>query len=74
MDISSTKCEDIIVIAEHTSMTYRQIAANIGIGLASATRVIKQQQRTKAMDNRRKGKCGRKRKQQHGRAISASQK
>ena len=62
MDISPTKRERIIVLRENTSMTYRQIAANAGVGLASVCRVIKQNQRTESIDIKRKGNCGRKRK------------
>ena len=62
MDISPTKRERIIVLAENTSMTYRQIAENAGVGLASVSRVIKQNQRTRSIDIKRKGNFGRKRK------------
>jgi len=62
MDISLTKRERIIVLAEHTSMTYRQIAEIAGVGLGSVSRIIKKKQQTGTMDIKRKGICGRKRK------------
>jgi len=58
MDTSPTKREQIIVLAENTSMTYRQIAVNAGVGLDSVCRVIKQKQRTGSIDIKRKGNCG----------------
>ena len=62
MGISQAKRERIIVLAEYSSMTYRQIAVNDGVGLGSVNRIIKKKQQIGAMDIKRKGICGRKRK------------
>jgi len=62
MDISQAKRERIIVLAEHTSMTYWQIAENAEVVLGSISRIIKKKQQMGAMDIKRKEICGRKRK------------
>ena len=50
MDISSIKRERIVLLAEYTSMTYRQITANAGVGLASVSMVIKQKWTSEEME------------------------
>lgn len=62
MDITPRKRTKIVTLHEHTDKTYREIAAVVGVSLATVSRVIKLKQETGSFSPKRKGKCGRKKK------------
>ena len=62
MDITPCKRTKIVTLSQHTSMTIRDIAAAVGVGKSSVSRIINQQKNSGTVSPNRKGKCGRKRK------------
>lgn len=62
MDTTPRKRSKIITLAEHSSMTQRQIAAECHIGLATVNSIIKRYRETGSITPQKKGNCGRKRK------------
>ncbi|KAJ4447111.1 hypothetical protein ANN_09111 [Periplaneta americana] len=62
MDTTPRKRSKIITLAEQSSMTQRQIAAECHIGLATVNSIIKRYRETGSITTQRKGNCGRKRK------------
>ncbi|KAJ4436473.1 hypothetical protein ANN_16504 [Periplaneta americana] len=62
MDTTPRKRSKIITLAEHSSMTQRQIAAERHIGLATVNSIIKRYRETGSITPQKKGNCGRKRK------------
>ncbi|GFV14363.1 hypothetical protein TNCV_807951 [Trichonephila clavipes] len=58
MDISPKKRTRIATLSQHTSMTVRYIAAAVGIGNSSVSRIINQQKYFVLVSPKRK--CGRK--------------
>lgn len=62
MDITPRKRTKIVTLSQHTSMTVRDIAAAVGVGKSSVSRIINQQKNFGTVSPKRKSKCGRKRK------------
>ncbi|KAJ4442832.1 hypothetical protein ANN_04425 [Periplaneta americana] len=62
MDTTPRKRSKIITLAEHSSMTQRQIATECHIGLGTVNSIIKRYRETGSITPQRKGNCGRKRK------------
>lgn len=62
MDTTPRKRSKIITLAEHSSMTQRQIAAECHVGLATVNSIIKRYRETGSITPQKKGNCGRKRK------------
>ncbi|KAJ4427681.1 hypothetical protein ANN_25330 [Periplaneta americana] len=63
MDTTPRKRSKIITLAEHSSMTQRQIAAECHIGLATVNSIIKRYRETESITpQKKKGNCSRKRK------------
>ncbi|KAJ4433945.1 hypothetical protein ANN_16264 [Periplaneta americana] len=65
MDRTPRKRSKIITLAEHSSMTHRQIAAECHIGLATVNSIIKRYRETGSITPQKKGNCGQKRKTSH---------
>lgn len=53
-----------ITLSEHTSMTKRLIAKEYGVCLGAVNKILKQKKDTGTNEANRRGKCGRKRRQQ----------
>ncbi|KAJ4433285.1 hypothetical protein ANN_15544 [Periplaneta americana] len=62
MDATPRKRSKIVTLAEHSSMTQRQIAAECHIGLATVNSIIKRYREIGSIIPKKKGNCGRKRK------------
>ncbi|KAJ4447397.1 hypothetical protein ANN_09403 [Periplaneta americana] len=60
MDTTPRKRSKIITLAEHSSMTQREIAAECHIGLATVNSIIKRYRETGSITPQKKGNCGRK--------------
>ena len=62
MDITPRKRTRILTLRKHTSMTVRDIAAAVGVGKSTVSRIITQQKTFGTVSPNRKTRCGRKRK------------
>ncbi|KAJ4450512.1 hypothetical protein ANN_01939 [Periplaneta americana] len=62
MDTTPRKRFKIITLAEHSSMTQRQIAAECHISLATINSIMKRYRETGSITPQKKGNCGRKKK------------
>jgi len=58
MDVTSRKRTKIVTLHGHTAKTYGEIAAVVGVSLATVSRVIKLKQDTGSVSPKRKGQCG----------------
>ena len=61
MDITPRRRTRIVTLSQHTSMTVRDIAASVGVGKSSVSRIVNQQNTLGTVSPKRKSKCGRKR-------------
>ncbi|GIY83477.1 HTH_Tnp_Tc3_2 domain-containing protein [Caerostris darwini] len=62
MDITPRKRTRIVAISQNISMLVRDIAADVGVGKSSVTRIKNQQNNFGTVSPKRKNKCGPKRK------------